>query len=50
MRTFIAAVILATSLSMPVASSAEAGFWTGVVKGAIKNSLRHTACKLKRTC
>lgn len=50
MRTFLAAIILAASLSMPAATGAEAGFWTSVAKGAVKNAVRHTACKLKRTC
>jgi hypothetical protein len=50
MRTFLATLILASSLSLPVASGAEAGFWTSVVKGSVKNAVRHTACKLKRSC
>ena len=50
MRSFLAALILAASLSMPAASGAEAGFWTSVAKGSVKNAVRHTACKLKRTC
>ncbi len=50
MRTFLAALILAASLSMPAASNAEAGFWTSAIKGSVKNAVRHTACKLERTC
>jgi hypothetical protein len=50
MRPFLAALILAASLSMPSASSAEAGFFTSVAKGAVSNAIRHTKCKLKRTC
>jgi len=50
MRAFLAAAFLASIFSMPIATSAEAGFWTGVIKGAIKNNIRHAACKLKRTC
>ena len=50
MRTFLAALILASAVSLPAASGAEAGFWTDVAKGAVKNAARHTACKLKRTC
>ena len=50
MRTFLAALILASAVSLPVASAAEAGFWTDVAKGTVKNAVRHTACKLKRTC
>ena len=50
MRPFLAALILAASLSMPAASSAEAGFFTSVAKGAVSNAIRHTKCKLKRTC
>jgi hypothetical protein len=50
MRPFLAALILAASLSMPAASSAEAGFFTSVAKGAVSNAVRHAKCKLKRTC
>jgi hypothetical protein len=50
MRTFLAAALLASTFSLPVASTAEAGFWTSAIKGAIKNNIRHAACKLKRTC
>ena len=50
MRPFLVALILAASLSMPAASSAEAGFWTSVAKGAVDNAVRRTKCKLKRTC
>jgi hypothetical protein len=40
MRSFLALLILATAaLSVPVAS-AQAGFFTQVVKGNIKNSVR----------
>ena len=50
MRTSLAALILAAALSMPAASSAEAGFFTSVAKGVVSNAIRHTKCKLKRTC
>ncbi len=50
MRPFLVALILAASLSMPAASSAEAGFWTSVAKGAVSNGLRRTKCKLTRSC
>ena len=50
MRTFLAALILAASLSMPAASNAEAGFWTSVAKGAVDTAVRRTKCKLTRSC
>ena len=48
MRTFLAALILAASLSMPAASSAEAGFWTSVAKGAVDTAVRRTLWRLRR--
>ena len=39
-RFIIAAVVIAASLSTPVAS-AQAGFFTEVAKGTIKNAARH---------
>ncbi len=39
-RHIIAAVVIAASLSTPVAE-AQAGFLTQVAKGAIKNAARH---------
>ena len=48
MRNALAILILATAtLSVPVASTAQAGFFTQVVKGSIKNSARHAKCAIK---
>jgi len=47
MRSFLALLILATAtLSVPVAS-AQAGFFTQVVKGNIKNSARRAKAVVK---
>ena len=48
MRNALAILILATAtLSVPVASSAEVGFFTQVVKGNISNSARRAKCAIK---
>ena len=39
-RYILAAAVIAASLSMPVAG-AQAGFFTEVAKGTIKNAARH---------
>ena len=47
MRSFLALLILATAtLSVPVAS-AQAGFFTQVIKGNISNSARRAKCAIK---
>lgn len=49
MRNALAILILATAaMSVPVASSAQAGFLTEVVKANIKNSTRHAKLSAKR--
>ena len=40
-RYIIAAAVIAASLSTPIAG-AQAGFFTDVAKGTIKNAARHT--------
>lgn len=45
-RRILAAVVIAASFGMPVAS-AQAGFFTDVAKGAVKNSARHAKKTLK---
>lgn len=40
MKRILIVALVATSLGAPV-SSAHAGFFTDVVKGAVKNNIRH---------
>ena len=51
MRIRLATLILAAAtftLPVTVSTGAEAGFWTDVAKGTVKNAVRRGKCAVKR--
>jgi hypothetical protein len=51
MRIRLATLVIAAAaftLTLPVTTGAQAGFWTNVAKGTVKNAVRHGKCAVKR--